>query len=134
MRFGVFTPTEAAVVAVVYAIAVGIFIYRELTLRLLYQCLIDAAKTTSIVMLLVSAAFVSGWLITVANLPEQLGGLLKPFLEHPRLLVLVMIGIVVVVGMALDFTPMVLILTPIMLPVAQQAGVDRKSTRLNSSH
>src|SRR3546814_14453376 len=98
MRFGVFTPTEAAVVAVVYAIAVGIFIYRELTLRLLYQCLIDAAKTTSIVMLLVSAAFVSGWLITVANLPEQLGGLLKPFLEHPRLLVLVMIGIVVVVG------------------------------------
>lgn len=124
MRFGVFTPTEAAVVAVVYAIAVGVLIYRELTLTLLYQCLIDAAKTTSIVMLLVSAAFVSGWLITVANLPEQLGGLLQPFLEHPRLLVLVMIGIVVVVGMALDFTPMVLILTPIMLPVAQQAGVD----------
>ncbi|PLC50733.1 L-dehydroascorbate transporter large permease subunit [Pollutimonas subterranea] len=124
MRFGVFTPTEAAVVAVVYAIAVGVFIYRELTLVLLYQCLIDAAKTTSIVMLLVSAAFVSGWLITVANLPEQLGGLLQPFLEHPRLLVLVMIVIVMVVGMALDFTPMVLILTPIMLPVAQQAGVD----------
>ena len=124
MRLGIFTPTEAAVVAVVYAIGVGVFVYKELTPSMMYQCLVDAAKTTSVVMLLVSAAFVSGWLITVANLPEQLGGLLEPFLDHPKLLVLVMISIVLLVGMALDFTPMVLILTPIMLPVAQQAGVD----------
>jgi tripartite ATP-independent transporter DctM subunit len=124
MKTGIFTPTESAVVAVFYALAVGTFVYRELTPRVIYGCLVAAAKTTAIIMFVVAAAFVSAWMITIANLPEQLGQLLAPFKGHPTLLMLVMMGMTVLIGMALDFTPMVLILTPIMLPVAKAAGID----------
>lgn len=124
MKAGVFTPTESAVVAVFYSLAVGVFVYRQLTLPVIYHCLVTAAKTTAIIMFVVAAAFVSAWMITVANLPEQLGQILEPLKDSPRLLMLVMMLIVVVIGMALDFTPMVLILTPIMLPVAKSAGID----------
>lgn len=124
LRTGIFTPTESAVVAVFYALAVGAFVYRELTWALLYECLVSAARTTAIVMFIVAAAFVSAWMITVANLPAQLGDLLKAFSDSPIVLMGIMMIITIIVGTALDFTPMVLILTPIMLPVAKQAGID----------
>lgn len=124
LRTGIFTPTESAVVAVFYALAVGAFVYRELTWASLYACLVSAARTTAIVMFIVAAAFVSAWMITIANLPAQLGGLLHAFSDNPVILMGIMMAITIIVGMALDFTPMVLILTPIMLPVAKQAGID----------
>lgn len=124
LRTGIFTPTESAVVAVFYALAVGAFVYRELTWTLLYECLVSAARTTAIVMFIVAAAFVSAWMITIANLPAQLGSLLQAFSDSPIVLMGIMMIITIIVGTALDFTPMVLILTPIMLPVAKQAGID----------
>ena len=72
LKMGVFTPTEAAVVAAVYALIVAMFIYREMTFSQLYRVCIDASKTTAVVMFLVAAAMVSAWLITVANLPAML--------------------------------------------------------------
>src|SRR3546814_10002972 len=68
IRFGIFTPTEAAVVAAVYALFVGMVVYRELEVRQLYGVLLSAAKTTSVVMFLVASALVSAWLITSANI------------------------------------------------------------------
>lgn len=124
LRSGIFTPTEAAVVAVFYALIVGFFIYGDLTLKSLYGCLVSAARTTAIVMFIVAAAFVSAWLITIANLSGQIGLLLQAFINKPILLMAIMMLFTVIVGMALDFTPMVLILTPIMLPVATLAGID----------
>jgi tripartite ATP-independent transporter DctM subunit len=124
IRFGVFTPTEAAVVAAAYAFFVGFFIYRELKLRDLYTVLLSAAKTTSTVLFLVAAALVSAWLITSANIPAEIGGFIAPLVEHPRLLMFVLMLLVLVVGMALDLAPTILILTPVLMPIIREAGID----------
>jgi TRAP-type transport system large permease protein len=124
IRFGVFTPTEAAVVAAVYALFVGMFIYRELKPSHLYGVLLRAAKTTSVVLFLVAAALVSAWLITSANIPAEIGGLIQPLIENPKLLMLVIMLLILVVGTALDLAPTILILTPVLLPIIKQAGID----------
>ncbi|MBM3408405.1 MAG: TRAP transporter large permease subunit [Betaproteobacteria bacterium] len=124
IKFGVVTPTEAAVLAAVYALFVGLFIYRELKLSQLYRVMLIAAKTTAVVMFLVASALVSAWLITQANIPAELAGVLAPFREHPKLLLLIMMLLVLVVGTALDFAPTVLILTPVLMPVVKAAGID----------
>ncbi|HZG16239.1 MAG TPA: TRAP transporter large permease subunit [Candidatus Bathyarchaeia archaeon] len=124
LRGGVFTPTEAAVVAAFYALFVGVFIYKELRIGKLYELLVASAKTTSVVMFLVAAAMVSAWLITVANIPEALTTLLGPLVESPLLLLIVINVIVLLVGTAMDLTPTILILTPVLMPIIDQAGID----------
>ncbi len=124
LKFGVFTPTEAAVVAAVYALVVSLFVYRELKLRQLYGLFLAAAKTTSVIMFLVAGAMVSAWLITVAQLPDQLITLLQPFLDSPKLLMLVIMLMVMVIGTAMDMTPTILILTPVLMPIVKAAGID----------
>jgi tripartite ATP-independent transporter DctM subunit len=124
MKMGVFTPTEAAVVAAVYSFVVGLFVYRELKVKELYGLILAAGKTTAVVMFLVAAAMVSAWLITVANIPDEVAKLLAPFMDNKTLLMLVIMVLIVVVGTALDFTPTVLILTPVLMPVIKQAGID----------
>jgi tripartite ATP-independent transporter DctM subunit len=124
MKIGVFTPTEAAVVAVVYSLFVGLFIYREIKLRDLYGIVLAAAKTSSVVMFLVAAALVSAWLLTVANIPNQIAEMMKPFIDNPKLLMVVLMLVVLIVGTALDFAPTVLILTPVLMPLVRQAGID----------
>jgi tripartite ATP-independent transporter DctM subunit len=124
MKFGVFTPTEAAVVAAVYSFVVGMFIYRELKFKALYKLILAAGKTTAVVMFLVAAAMVSAWLITVANIPTEVANLLSPFMDNKILLMFVMMVLIVIVGTALDFTPTVLILTPVLMPVVLKAGID----------
>ncbi len=111
IRFGWATPTEAAVVAAAYAGAVGMFVYRELKPAQLYGVVLAAAKMTAVVMFLVAAAGISSWLITQANIPGEL-------------LMVAMMVLVVIVGTALDFTPTVLILTPVLMPLVKQAGID----------
>lgn len=124
IRFGIVTPTEAAVVATVYALIVGMFVYRELKVRDLYKVTLLAAKTTSAVMLLVAAAVVSAWLITQANIPAELSVLLQPFMDNKTVLMIIIMLLVMAVGTALDFTPTVLILTPVLMPIVKQAGID----------
>ena len=124
MKMGVFTPTEAAVVAVVYSLLVGMFIYREIKVKQLYGLVLAAAKTSSVVMFLVAAALVSAWLITVANIPAKVVELLRPFIDNPKLLMVMLMLLVLVVGTALDFAPTVLILTPVLMPLVREAGID----------
>ena len=124
MKMGVFTPTEAAVVAVVYSLFVGLFIYREIKVKDLYGLILNAAKTSSIVMFLVAAALVSAWLITVASIPAQIVTLMQPFIDNKMLLMAMLMLMVLVVGTALDFAPTVLILTPVLMPLVRQAGID----------
>jgi tripartite ATP-independent transporter DctM subunit len=124
MKMGIFTPTEAAVVAVVYSLFVGLFIYREIKVRQLYGIILAAAKTSSVVMFLVAAALVSAWLITVANIPRQIVEILRPFIDNPTLLLVMLMLLVMVVGTALDFAPTVLILTPVLMPLVREAGID----------
>ena len=124
LKFGVFTPTEAAVVAAVYALFVSMVIYRELKFSQLYELFASAAQTTAVVMFLVAAAMVSAWMITVANLPAELVALLQPLLDRPILLMFVMMLITMLVGTAMDMTPTILILTPVFMPLVKAAGID----------
>ena len=124
LKFGVFTPTEAAVVAAVYALFVSTVVYRELKLSQLYKLFLAAAQTTSVIMFLVAAAMVSAWMITVANLPAELTSLLKPLLDNPTLLMLMLMVITMLVGTAMDMTPTILILTPVFMPLVKAAGID----------
>ena len=124
LKFGVFTPTEAAVVAAVYAIFVSTVIYGELKISQLYGLFLAAAKTTAVIMFLVAAAMVSAWLITVAQLPDQMVALLEPLLGSPKLLLLAMMLLIMVVGTSMDMTPTILILTPVLMPIVKAAGID----------
>ena len=124
LKFGIYTPTEAAVVAAVYAWLVGAVVYRTIGWRELKACLIGAAKTSSIVMFLVAASMVASWLITVADLPGDVVRLLQPFIDSRILLMVMMMVVVLVVGTALDFVPTVLILTPVLMPIVHAAGID----------
>lgn len=124
LRMGVFTPTEAAVVAAVYALFVAMVIYRELSWAQLYQVLRDSARTSAVVMFLVAAAMVSAWMITVAQLPDQVVALLEPFLDQPKLLMALIMVLVMLVGTAMDMTPTILILTPVLMPLIKAAGID----------
>lgn len=124
LKFGIFTPTEAGVVAAVYSLFVAICVYRELKLRELYGVFVTAAKVTAVVMFLVAAALVSAWLITIADLPGEVVELLEPLMESPTLLMLAIMLLVIVIGTAMDMTPTILILTPVLVPVIKQAGID----------
>ena len=124
MKSGIFTPTEAAVVAAFYALVVALFIHREMKLAELGPVLVRAAKTTSIVMFLCAGAQVASYMITLADLPGVLTGWLGPLVESPRLLMTVMMLALVLIGTALDLTPTILIFAPVMLPIAVKAGID----------
>src|SRR6185369_12329446 len=124
LRFGIFTPTEAAVVVAVYSLFVATCIYRELKLSELYEVFVSAALSTSVVMFLVAAALVSSWLITVSEIATQVVDLVRPFMGNQTLLMLAIMVLVVIVGTALDMAPTILILTPILMPIVKQAGID----------
>jgi tripartite ATP-independent transporter DctM subunit len=124
IKTGIFTPTEAGVVAAVYAIFVSTVVYRELNLTQLYEVLGLAARSTAVVMFLVAAAMVASWLISIAQLPLMVADLLAPLADNPRLLMLAIMGVVLVVGMVMDLTPTILVLTPILMPVVTLAGID----------
>jgi tripartite ATP-independent transporter DctM subunit len=124
LKFGVFTPTEAAVVAAVYAGLVGTVVYRTIGWREIKSCFVSAAMTSSVVMFLVAASMVASWLITVADLPGEVVKLLQPFMDSKILLMFAMMVLVLIVGTALDFVPTVLILTPVLMPIVKAAGID----------
>ncbi|MFN3273197.1 MAG: TRAP transporter large permease subunit [Paracoccus sp. (in: a-proteobacteria)] len=123
-RSGIFTPTEAGVVAAAYAIFIGTVVYRELSFKQLYDVFYNAAETTAIVMLLVAAAAVSAWLITITDFPAQIVSLLEPLIGNPILLMAMIMLVVMAVGMVMDLTPTVLILDPVLMPVVIAADIN----------
>ena len=124
LKGAIFTPTEASVIAVAYALVVGGLVYRELTLRKIVIACRAAAVMSAAVMFLVAAAAVTGWLITIAQLPFLLVELLEPLIASPRILMLVIVVSVLMIGMVMDFVPTVLILTPVLMPLIKIAGID----------
>ena len=124
LRGGVFTPTEAAAVAAVYALLVSLFIYRGVKLRDLRQLLVNAARTTSTVMFLCAAAFVSSYMVTLADLPAQVTDFLGPMKEHPHLLMLAVMVLLLAIGNVMDLTPTILVMGPVLMPLIVSAGID----------
>jgi tripartite ATP-independent transporter DctM subunit len=124
LRGGVFTATEAGVVAVVYALLVGVFAYRELTPRDMFKALTSAAKTSAVVMFLAAAAQVAGYIMTIARMPQLITAALSGLVDRPLLLNFMLMVVVLLVGTAMDVVPTILILTPIFLPLLKAAGID----------
>ncbi|WP_146588621.1 TRAP transporter large permease [Puniceibacterium confluentis] len=124
IRFGIVTPTEAAVIAAVYALVIGVFVHRELKLSALFMVFRNAALTTSVVMLLAAAALATSWFISIADLSGIVLDMVAPLVDSPRLLLLAIMMLVLVIGTMLDMGPTILILAPVLLPVVREAGID----------
>jgi tripartite ATP-independent transporter DctM subunit len=124
IRCGVFTPTEAGAFAVVYAFLVCFFWYKELKMSDVAGIMVSAAKSTAIVMFIVGAATAVGWLITVAQIPNQFAALFGSVMHHQLLLLLIINFFLLLLGMVMDLTPNLLIFGPVIFPVIQQAGID----------
>ena len=123
-RLGIFTPTEAGAVASVYALLISIVVYRELGFTDIYRALLTTAKTTAVIMLMVAAAQVSAWLMTVADLPLMVAELLKPLASSPTLLMALILVLLMMMGMVLDLIPIVLIMVPVLMPIVKEAGIN----------
>ncbi|WP_024539615.1 TRAP transporter large permease [Comamonas badia] len=124
LRFGIFTPTESAVVAAAYALFVGLVVYRELNWHSIYEALLSTARTTSVVLLLAALAMVASYMITITDISGQVGGWLEGLVQSPMLLVAAMMVVIFFAGMVLDFIPIVLIFTPVFMPIVTVAGID----------
>ncbi|HQA07096.1 MAG TPA: TRAP transporter large permease subunit [Syntrophomonadaceae bacterium] len=124
IRFGVFTPTEAGAFAVVYALLVSIFVYREMNFNSMVHCLVEASKMTAVVMFVVAAATVVGWIITVAQIPTLIANTFGALASHKLLLLIIINLFLLALGMVMDLTPAILIFAPVLLPLVTMAGID----------
>lgn len=124
IRFGFFTPTEGGAVAAVYALFVALVIHREMPLKMLGQVLYNAAKGTSTIMFIVATAYTVGWLVTIAQVPQQLIALFSGLTQSPKLLLITINIMLLLLGMVLDLTPIILIFAPVIYPLIHAAGID----------
>ncbi len=121
---GIFTATEAGAVAAVVALLLGLFYYREISIRDLPRILLATAKTTAIVLFLCGMAMVSAWLLTRARVPMTLAALLTSITESKIAILLLCNLLLFLIGFVMDLTPAILILAPILTPVMTQIGID----------
>ena len=121
--FGFFTPTEAAVIAVAYALGLGL-LYRELTLRKLWQTLVEVASTTAAVGLILAASSLSGWVAAMEKLPQTLAGFFLSVTDSPIWLLVILNLFLLLLGCLMDSPPIIFILTPILAPLIVQYGID----------
>lgn len=124
MMGGLFTPTEAAGVATVYALVLGLFVYRDFRLRDLPRILADTAETTGVVMALVMAAGALGWCLSLSRLPQVAGPWLVDAIGNPLLFLLAVNVILLIVGCFMEALAAMLILVPILAPAAADLGID----------
>ncbi|PTL88794.1 L-dehydroascorbate transporter large permease subunit [Halomonas litopenaei] len=121
---GVFTPTESAAIALVYAFAVSFFVYRSLSLKRFFELCVSTGRLTGVVMLLLAFASVLAWLLTANMIPQQLVVSLSAITENKLLLLLILSAFLLVVGFFMDLTPAMVILAPLMTPVVVKLGID----------
>jgi tripartite ATP-independent transporter DctM subunit len=121
---GMFTPTESSGIAVVYTIIVAVFVYRSLSWEGFKGATTAAIRTTAMVMMIIGAAAAFGWLLALLEAPSQLAGLLRSITENPLLLLLLINVVLLLLGTFMDMAPLIIITTPIFLPMAQDLGMD----------
>src|SRR5699024_11065095 len=118
------SPTEAAVVAVVYAIIVGVFIYRELSMSDLYECFRETVTLNAITMIVISLAIMMSYIMTSEQIPALVGEQLTNISENPIIILLFYDFILLIGGIFFDTLSAITVLPPILLPIAQSIGVD----------
>lgn len=121
---GVFTPTESSAVAVIYTLVIAVIVYRTLGFRAFTTAAQNAVKTTAMVMLIIGSAAAFGWLLALLEAPEQLAALLQTLTDNPILILLMINLILLVLGTFMDMAPLIVITSPIFLPVAMATGMD----------
>ena len=121
---GVFTPTEAAAVAVVYALVLGLFVYREFRWSDLPKVILDTVETTGVVMALVMCASLIGYCISVSRLPQEFGATLTSLTTNPIVYLLIVNALLLAVGCFMEALAAMLVLIPILVPVAVKLGID----------
>ena len=124
IRFGLFTPTEAAAVAVVYALAVGWLVYRELDFKKLIHSMADSSLVVGLIMLVLAAAQLYSWALTSGKVPQAAAEAIFGITENPIILLVLMNVLLLITGMFIEANAALIILTPILLPVALEMGVD----------
>ena len=124
LRFGIATPTEVSVMSTLYALIVSIVVYRDLTMARLKHSIIDAGLATSVVMLIIMASSVIGWILTFEQLPVAFVDWAQNSLQHAWMIILAMNFIMLAVGMFIDLPAAVLLLTPMFVPLATAVGMD----------
>ena len=120
---GIFTATEAAAIAVVYAFLLSVVVYREIKIKELPQILLQTGITTAVVMLLIGASSGMSWIMTMANIPQTVSAALLGLSDNPIVILLTINLLLIFVGTFMDMTPAVLIFTPIFLPVVSALGM-----------
>ncbi|MGR3320336.1 MAG: TRAP transporter large permease [Pseudooceanicola sp.] len=121
---GAFTPTEAAIAAVVYAMFLGVFVYRTLNLRRILRVSMETVETTASIMVIVAASAIFGWILTANQVAQKFAGTLLALTDSPAAILLIIMAVVLVVGCFMETIAAITILTPVMLPVAMSIGVD----------
>ena len=124
IMFGIFTPTEAAIAAVVYSLFLGLVIYRTLDWRKLLRVSMDTVETTASVMLIVAASMIFAWILTANQVALQFSGFMLEITDNGVALMLIITLIVLVIGCFMETIAAITILTPVLLPVAMGLGVD----------
>ena len=120
---GAFTPTEAAVTAVAYALVISLFVHRELKFKDLWPILIRTGRLTGMVLFLLAIATSVAYLLTTAQVPRQLVDAMSSVSTNPYVVLALVMGLLLVVGTVMDLTPAMIILAPILLPVVVAVGV-----------
>jgi len=121
---GVFTPTESAGIAVVYTVLIAMFVYRSLTWERFVAATTASVRTTAMVMIVIGAAGAFGWLLALLQAPTQLADLLYGITENPLLLLLLINVVLLLLGTFMDMAPLIIITTPIFLPMTAALGMD----------
>ncbi|HRO14682.1 MAG TPA: TRAP transporter large permease [Paracoccus sp. (in: a-proteobacteria)] len=124
LRFGVATPTEFSVLAVAYALLIGIFFYRDVTPRLIWDALVDTGLMTGAVMLIIMASGTIQWILTVEQVPQNLAIWVSTHLTEPWMVLIALNLVMLVVGMFLDLPAAVLLLAPLMVTIGNSIGLD----------
>jgi tripartite ATP-independent transporter DctM subunit len=121
---GIFTPTEAAAISVVYSLIVAKLVYKDFDMKRLYQVLNESLQSTAIIGILIAFSFGLGYLLTLSQIPQQAVGLLTHITTNPIVILLILNVFFLIIGMFMDPSASILILTPILMPVIHQVGID----------
>ncbi|MBE3580855.1 MAG: TRAP transporter large permease [Thermoanaerobacteraceae bacterium] len=124
IRGGIFTATEGGAVAAVYAIVVSLFVYREMTLKDLFAALIEAGKKTAIIGFLIATSSLFSWILASERIPEQITSFIVSLTDNKYMILLLINILLLLVGTVLDSGPAIILLVPILVPVAKSLGID----------
>lgn len=124
IRFGIFTPSESGAFAVVYALVIGFFVYKDLTIAKFKQVLYQSVLDIGVILYIIAVSAIFGYIVVYNQIPQAIAQTLLGLTQNPTIIMLIILGLLFIIGMFMESTVIVLLLTPIFLPVAKSVGID----------